>query len=93
MCAWAQGVDGAGGHAHLDLDCPPSDHPGRGGLIDKSTKGKRARKVPIIEEGRELVARRLDVINADPDARLFTGPRGGRIAPRSFVTPRIGMTS
>ena len=36
--------------------------------------------MPIIEEGRELVARRLDVINADPDARLFTGPRGGRIS-------------
>ncbi len=54
--------------------------PGPGGLIDKATKGKRARKVPIIEEGRELVARRLDVINADPDARLFTGPRGGRIS-------------
>jgi integrase len=36
--------------------------------------------VPIIEEGRELVVRRLDVINTDPDARLFTGPRGGRIS-------------
>jgi site-specific recombinase XerC len=36
--------------------------------------------VPIIAEGRELVARRLDVISADPDARLFTGPRGGRIS-------------
>lgn len=54
--------------------------PGPGGLIDKATKGKRARKVPIIEEGRELVVRRLDVINTDPDARLFTGPRGGRIS-------------
>lgn len=30
--------------------------PGPGGLIDKATKGKRARKVPIIEEARELVA-------------------------------------
>ena len=53
--------------------------PGPGGLIDKATKGKRARKVPIIEEGRELVARRLDSVSSDPDARLFTGPRGGRI--------------
>jgi len=53
--------------------------PGPGGLIDKATKGKRARKVPIIEEGRELVTRRLDSISSDPGARLFTGPRGGRI--------------
>ena len=40
--------------------------PGPGGLIDKATKGKRARKVPIIEEGRELVTRRLDSISPDP---------------------------
>ncbi len=52
--------------------------PGPGGLIDKATKGKRARKVPIIEEARELVARRLDAVG-EADARLFTGPRGGRI--------------
>lgn len=36
--------------------------PGPGGLIDKATKGKRAWKVPIIEEARELVAARLDVV-------------------------------
>ena len=53
--------------------------PGPGGLIDKGTKGKRARLVPIIAEIRPLVARRLDVISDDPMARLFTGPRGGRI--------------
>jgi integrase len=53
--------------------------PGPGGLMDKATKGKRARKVPIIEEGRELVRRRLDGAGSNPDARLFTGPRGGRI--------------
>lgn len=53
--------------------------PGPGGLIDKATKGKRARKVPIIEEARELVAARLDVVR-EPDGRLFTGPRGGRIS-------------
>ena len=54
--------------------------PGPGGLIDKGTKGKRARKVPIIEEARGLVGRRLDVLGDDEDARLFTGPRGGRIS-------------
>jgi integrase len=53
--------------------------PGPGGLIDKGTKGKRARTVPLIEEVRPLVARRLDVVEHDPMARLFTGPRGGQI--------------
>ncbi|WP_067476434.1 tyrosine-type recombinase/integrase [Actinomadura hibisca] len=54
--------------------------PGPGGLVDKGTKGKRARRVPLIEEIRELVGRRLDVVGDDPMARLFTGPRGGRIS-------------
>lgn len=53
--------------------------PGPGGLIDKGTKGKRARVVPLIEEVREIVGRRLDVAKG-PDSRLFTGPRGGRIS-------------
>ncbi|MFI1994983.1 tyrosine-type recombinase/integrase [Actinoplanes sp. NPDC020271] len=53
--------------------------PGPGGLIDKGTKGKRARKVPIIEEVRPMVSERL-ASAAGPDARLFTGPRGGRIS-------------
>jgi integrase len=53
--------------------------PGPGGLIDKGTKGKRARKVPIIEEIRPMVTERLDSLSG-PDARLFTGPRGGRIS-------------
>ncbi|MFI5606853.1 tyrosine-type recombinase/integrase [Amycolatopsis sp. NPDC051903] len=50
-----------------------------GGLIDKATKGKRAREVPLIEEIRPLVASRLDAVGSNPMARLFTGPRGGRI--------------
>jgi integrase len=53
--------------------------PGPGGLIDKGTKGKRRRAVPIIEPIRPMVARRLDAAGGDPMARLFTGPRGGRI--------------
>jgi integrase len=53
--------------------------PSPGGLIDKGTKGKRARKVPIIEEARELVTRRLSATRSNKAARLFTGPRGGRI--------------
>ncbi|MFE3029628.1 site-specific integrase [Nocardia tengchongensis] len=72
--------------------------PGPGGLKDKGTKGKRARRIPIIEELRPIVLRaiararaRVDVDpamkNADTvtreeayrNARLFVGPRGGRI--------------
>ncbi len=50
-----------------------------GGLVDKNTKGRRARQVPLIESIRDLVRRRIAVANGEPDARLFTGPRGGRI--------------
>ena len=53
--------------------------PSPGGLIDKGTKGKRARTVPLIEEVRPLVEKRLDAVGHDPTARIFTGPRGGRI--------------
>lgn len=34
--------------------------PSPGGVVDKGTKGKRARTVPLIEEIRPMVARRLD---------------------------------
>jgi integrase len=50
-----------------------------GGLVDKGTKGKRARTVPLIEEIREIVQRRIAETDGTGDARLFTGPRGGRI--------------
>ncbi|WP_345580653.1 site-specific integrase [Nonomuraea rosea] len=53
--------------------------PSPGGLVDKGTKGKRARKAPIIAEVRELVLRRMETTGEEPAARLFTGPRGGRI--------------
>lgn len=54
--------------------------PSPGGLVDKGTKGKRARTVPLIEEIRELVQQRVAVVDRDPEARLFVGPRGGRIS-------------
>ncbi|MBF4999572.1 site-specific integrase [Nocardia sp. BSTN01] len=54
--------------------------PGPGGMADKGTKGKRARRIPIIEELRPIVARRLEGRQDQPDARLFVGPRGGRIS-------------
>jgi integrase len=50
-----------------------------GGLVDKNTKGRRARQVPLIGAIRDLVQRRIDLAGGDLDARLFTGPRGGRI--------------
>ncbi|MFG1795833.1 tyrosine-type recombinase/integrase [Nocardia sp. NPDC049149] len=53
--------------------------PGPGGLIDKGTKGNRARYVPIIEQIRPLVTELIALQRNNPDARLFTGPRGGRI--------------
>jgi integrase len=55
--------------------------PSPGGLEDKGTKGNRARYVPLIAEVRQLVSKRLDQVGRDNlDARLFRGPRGGRIA-------------
>lgn len=53
--------------------------PSPGGLADKGTKGKRARTVPLIAEVRELVTNRVAAAGPNPTARLFTGPRGGRI--------------
>lgn len=53
--------------------------PAPGGLVDKGTKGKRAREVPLIAEIRELVQHRIGLTDGSNDARLFTGPRGGRI--------------
>ena len=47
--------------------------------MDKNTKGKRARQVPLIDGIRGLVKRRIELAGNKPDARLFTGPRGGRI--------------
>jgi integrase len=58
--------------------------PSPGGLVDKGTKGKRARVVPLIVDVRDLVQRRIDSLDARPDARLFTGPRGGRITTAVF---------
>jgi integrase len=53
--------------------------PGPGGLIDKGTKGRRARTVPLIEEIRPMISERLRAANAS-NARLFVGPKGGRIS-------------
>ncbi|MGB3523884.1 MAG: hypothetical protein WBA50_20665 [Mycobacterium sp.] len=55
-----------------------------GGLVDKNTKGRRARQVPLIKSIRKLVQRRIDLAGGNPGARLFTGPRGGRITTAPF---------
>jgi hypothetical protein len=47
--------------------------------VDKGTKGKRARTVHLIPEIHELTLRQIASTDGGPDARLFTGPRGGRI--------------
>lgn len=55
--------------------------PGPGGLDDKGTKGNRRRYVPLIEEVRQLVRDRIAAVGENnTNARLFVGPRGGRIA-------------
>ncbi|WP_248844655.1 tyrosine-type recombinase/integrase [Streptomyces anulatus] len=46
----------------------------------KGTKGKRAHKVPIVEEIHPLIAQHILSAGPNPDARLFTDPRGGRIS-------------
>jgi integrase len=47
-----------------------------GGLVNKGTKGKRARTVPLIAEVRPMVAQLVERAGTNPTARLFTGPRG-----------------
>jgi integrase len=53
--------------------------PSPGGLVDKGTKGKRARVVLRIDDVHDLVQQRINTTRGRADARLFTGPRGGRI--------------
>jgi integrase len=74
------------GVRRADIDCASwmwtvrrQTTPSPGGLADKGTKGKRARAVPLIVEIRPLIETRLSAISSDPLARLFIGPRGGRI--------------
>ena len=51
-----------------------------GGLVDKGTKGKRARLVPIIAEVRPMLEVRLAEAAERPSGRVFVGPRGGRVS-------------
>jgi integrase len=51
-----------------------------GGLVDKGTKGKRVRVVPLIPEVRPMLERRLALAAERADGRVFVGPRGGRVS-------------
>jgi integrase len=52
-------------------------YPGRGGLVTKSTKGRRSRVVPIIDPLRPTLERLVH--GRSPGDRLLVGPRGGVI--------------
>jgi integrase len=66
-------VDLQGGLIHVTRQT----YPGRGGLVTKSTKGRRRRVVPIIEPLRPTLERLT--VGRHPGARLVLGPRGGVI--------------
>jgi integrase len=74
-------------HRHWIWTIRRQTTPSPGGLADKNTKGKVARRVPLIEEVRPMIARRLLIAGDNPDARLFTGPRGGASPPPCCATP------
>lgn len=52
-------------------------YPGRGGLVTKTTKGRRRREVPIIDALEPTLVRLT--AGRDADKRLLRGPRGGVI--------------
>src|SRR5882757_657817 len=54
------------------------------------TEHASAREVPLIEGIRDLVMRRISIAGNEPDARLFTGPRGVGLLPPHCVTPPPG---
>ena len=64
-------VDLQGGLIHVARQT----YPGRGGLVTKSTKGRRRRVVPIIDPLRPTLERLS--LGRRQDERLVLGPRGG----------------
>ncbi|MFD8495235.1 hypothetical protein [Amycolatopsis sp. NPDC059657] len=61
-----------------------------GGLVDKGAKGNRARKVPLIEDIRELVECRIVMADRDPEDRRPRLARGNTAAPASGSPVRCG---
>jgi integrase len=72
-------------------------YPGRGGLITKTTKGRRRRIVPIIDPLRPTLERLT--FDRTPSSRLVIGPRGGVITTATLrdatkwdeVVSRLGL--
>ncbi|MBF6298994.1 site-specific integrase [Nocardia amamiensis] len=70
--------------------------PGPGGMRDKRTKGKRARPIPLIEEIRPLILRRINAARTrvDSDPALHSASDEDRreafMSERLFVGPRGG---
>lgn len=79
------------------IDVRRQTYPGRGGLIEKETKGRRTRPVPIIEQLRPTLERLTE--GRDADQRLIKGPRGGVITTATLrdatdwdeVVKRLGL--
>jgi integrase len=63
----------------VDLDRPSSDHARPRWPDRQSDQGQAGPEGADHRRGPRLVAARLDVVR-EPDGRLFTGPRGGRIS-------------
>ncbi len=59
------------------LNVSRQTYPGHGGLITKETKGRRRRRVPIIDPLRATLERLT--VERDVHGRLLSGPRGGVI--------------
>jgi len=66
-------VDLARGLLHVNRQI----YPGRGGLVTKTTKGRRRRVVPIIDPLRPTLERLTS--GKKPNERLIVGPKGGVI--------------
>lgn len=52
-------------------------YPGKGGLITKQTKGRRERRVPILDPLRPILERLAH--GKEPEDRLLAGPKGGAL--------------
>ena len=63
---------------------------GRGGLITKTTKGRRRQTVPIIEPLRPTLDR--VTVGRDQDERLIIGPRGGVTTATRAAPADLGLT-
>jgi hypothetical protein len=65
-------------------------YPGRGGLVNNETKGRRRRSLPIIELLRATLERLM--VGRARDARLLVGPRGGVITTATLRVRRGGTS-